>query len=544
MSLSSWLPSLFSNSEQWLNRYASGNGTHCSPVSFASVRLPNIQVVALTAEPRENYTYYPPDPVPGGFENATVHGLNFCNITVTYTHPGWNDTIVTSIFLPTKNWNGRYQAHGGGGWLTGGSGTLVSGIMTSLGDGFSVSTTDGGHVSDTTSLEGLASPWALSSPGNVNWPLLIDFASLALHEMADLSKSAIKALFDEPQKYSYFYGGSQGGRQGHMFAQRYPEDFDGIVALFPAINWTPLMALIAWPVFVMDKEGVYPPACEINAITVAAIEACDPLDGVVDGIISRPGLCTFNAHSVVGKKIDCEGTASTISEGAAIVTQATWDGPRSSTGEFQWYGYLRGSNISAPGSVAATTCTVDNSTGIQSCKVAPSDVLFGQTWFDYWVQKYANATIRNITHEQWDDLLHASYQEYESVMDTSESDLSRFKRAGGKMITWHGLQDIPITANGTADHYDRVTARDPQVHDYYRFFLAPGSEHTYVGNIRVPDSNKYLVEWVEKGIAPDVLRQKGVDPKGNPLERDICAYPKVQHYIGGDSTKPEAFICV
>ncbi|CAO2655638.1 Nn.00g044410.m01.CDS01 [Neocucurbitaria sp. VM-36] len=539
MSSTSWLPSLFTNSEQWVSRYTSGNWT-CSPSSFATVDLPNIEVLTLTAEPRDNYTYVPPPPYDQSFEPTP--GLNFCNLTVSYTHPGWNDTIVTSIFLPTQNWNGRYQAHGGGGMVTGGSGTLFAGIMTALAEGFAVSTTDGGHISDGIALGGSESPWTLTSPGNVNWPLLIDFASLALHEMAVLSKAAVQDFYEESPKYSYWFGGSQGGRQGQMFSQQYPKDFDGIVALFPAINWNQLAAQIAWPVFVMDKAGIYPPPCETNAITEAAIAACDPLDGVEDGLISRPGLCTFDAHSVVGKAIDCEGAPSNISEGAAIIAQATWDGPRSSTGEFYWYGYLRGSNISQPGTPAGTSCTVDNSTGVRTCEA--NAFLIGQVWYNYWVQKYADASIRNITHEEWDDLVYASTQEYESVLGTSNPDLSRFKRAGGKMITWHGLIDDLISPNGTVDHYDRVTALDPEVHDYYRFFLAPGIGHEFLGAINVPDTVKSIIEWVEHDVAPEVLRETGVDPKGNKVDRDICPYPKVQHYVGGNSTKAEAFECV
>ncbi|KAJ4371349.1 hypothetical protein N0V83_004566 [Neocucurbitaria cava] len=522
MSSPSSLSSLFTNSEQWLSGYASGNGTHCSQASFTTVDLPNIEIVTLSAEPRDNYTYVPP-PIYG----ASLPGLNFCNVTVTYTHPGWNDTIVTTIFLPTKNWNGRYQANGGAGFVTGGSGVLFAGIMNSLAEGFAVSTTDGGHLSDVSALSGLSNPWALSSPGNVNWPLLIDFASLSLHEMAVLSKAAVQDFYEEPAKYSYFFGGSQGGRQGHMFSQQYPKDFDGIIALFPAINWNKLAAQIAWPVFIMDKEGVYPPPCETDSITKAAIEACDPLDGVVDGLISRPDLCTFEAHSVVGQAIDCEGTPSTISKSAAVIAQATWDGPRSSTGEFQWYGYLRGANISAPGTPAGTACTTDNSTGAKTCEPAP--FYAGQTWFVNWVKKYADSSIRNITHEEWDDLLYASAQEYESVVETANPDLSRFKRAGGKMITWHGLQDNLISSNSTVNHYDRVTAFDPEVHDYYRW---------YEGTVQA------IVDWVENGVAPETLREVGVDPKGNAVERDICLYPKVQHYVGGNSTKAEAFACV
>ena len=342
--------------------------------------------------------------------------------------------------------------------------------------------------------------------------------------------------------YTNFLGGSQGGRQGHQMAQRYPEDFNGIIGLFSAMNWNELAATMAWPAFVMDREGVYPAPCELDAITRAAIDACDSLDGLKDGLISRPDLCKFEARSVVGQEIDCEGSRLTISQGAATVAQATWNGPRSSTGAFQWYGYLRGTNISGPASPATTTCEVDHNTGKRTCQATPNNI--PQAWYNSWVLKNNSATIRNITHQQWDDLLHASKQEFESVVGTSDPDLSRFKRAGGKMLTWHGTLDALIPLNSTANYFDRVTALDPQVHDFYRFFVVPGIVHELGTVIQIPDTQNALIQWVEHGIAPDVLRSVGKDPLGNPLERDLCPYPKVQHYIGGDSTKAEAFTCV
>ncbi|KAH7384456.1 hypothetical protein BKA66DRAFT_78537 [Pyrenochaeta sp. MPI-SDFR-AT-0127] len=144
MSTNNLLPTLFSQSEQWLTRYASGNGSYCSSSSFTGVDLPNIQILDLSAEPRHNFTMMPIVHYPGP-DHAPVPPLYFCNVTVSYTHPGWDDTIVTTIFLPTKNWNGRYQGHGGGGWVTGGSDALFYGILPALAEGFAVSTTDGGH---------------------------------------------------------------------------------------------------------------------------------------------------------------------------------------------------------------------------------------------------------------------------------------------------------------------------------------------------------------------------------------------------------------
>lgn len=536
-----WSRNPWANSEHWHSRSAMGTSNLCSPSSLQLPDFPNLKILSLDAAPRANWTFEYPylagmptkDPIPN---------LDFCNITITYTHQGWDDVITTTTFLPTKNWNSRFEAHGGAGFMTGGVGTFSGTIMPSLAQGFAVSTTDGGHLSDFVASLAYSIPWAFASPGNINWPLLIDFAYQGIHEMGVLAKSAVEAFYGEPPKYSYFYGGSTGGRQSHMLAQRYPEDFDGILALYPAINWNHIVASTLWTMFIMDREGVYPAACEMEAITAAAVEACDTLDGVEDGIISYPGACHFDPQQVVGRKYDCDGVASTISSGAATVAKETWAGPHSACGKPLWFGYSIGANISGIFGAARTTCQADEKTGVETCQPLPFSI--GYVWATHWVKKDPTYSLRNLTHEQFDDIVHAALQEYESAMETADPDLSGFKKAGGKIINWHGTLDQIIPVNGSVHYYENLLRLDPQAGDYYRFFLAPGISHTADGPITVPDMNKYIVDWVENGIAPDTLRQVGVDQNGTSFERNLCAYPKVQHYVGGDSATAAAFECV
>ena len=441
MSLITPIPSLFSDSAQWISRHNPTSSDYCNPTTFANVDFSGIDIIDLSVRPQNNYTFIPDPSLATPPLDKPLPGLNFCNVTITYDHPGWNDSIVTSIYLPI-DWNGRYVANGGAGLTTGGIGLLSTGIMGQLNEGFAVSTTDGGHSS---SLFAPASTWALSSPGVVNLPLLVDFAYVSLHDMVLLSKCAMEEFYKEPAHYSYWFGGSQGGRQGHQMAQKYPQDFDGIMALLPAINWVELVHVISWPSFFMDQLQYYPAPCKMEAITKAAIDACDSLDGVEDGLISRPSLCTFEAASVVNQTIDCEGSPLIISEQAAAVVQAVWDGPRSSNGSFQWYGHLRGANLSDPISPAATSCSFDNSTGIRTCDATPFPL--GQEWYSSWVLKNNSASIRNISHQQFDDLLDASRREYESIIETANPDLSQFKANGGKMLTWHGKFSIVTKTN-------------------------------------------------------------------------------------------------
>ncbi|KAH7071419.1 Tannase/feruloyl esterase [Paraphoma chrysanthemicola] len=536
MAANNFYSSLFLNSQQWLARY---NDSLCSSNAFSGITLPNIDVVSITAVPFKNYTYQYPAYVP---PTPDISSLNFCNVTITYNHPGYNDTINTSVYLPTKDWNGRYQAAGGSGFSTGGTGTLFITALDGLSKGFVVSTTDGGHSSSLAVQSGADNAWALTSPGNANWNLVADFSYIALHEMVSLSKNFTEIFYGQAPSFSYYYGGSQGGRQGYQYAQRFPYDFDGIVALFPAIEWSKLMALLAWPSIVMELNKVYPPSCETGAITTAVIEACDSLDGVVDGIISRPDLCTFNAYSVIGKTISCEGTQSSISKAAALVMSEAWNGPRYSNGKTFFHGFVKGTDISSPGNPAATTCTTNNSTGEQTC--AFSGTPLGPGWFGSFVLKDLNATFKNITFDQWDELNRLSRQEYDSLLETADPDLSLFKEAGGKLLTWHGLADPLISANNTEVYHDQVKQLDPKLDDFYRLFLMAGGVHSTIGPIQVKNIQNYIVNWVEKGNAPETILATGTDPTGKPYNRNLCKFPRVQHYIGGNSSIPEAYKCV
>lgn len=526
---------------QWLADTTGHFPNPCSQGSVSLPEFPDLDILSLEVTAHHDYTFTPPS-ADFGESQDPITGLDFCNITVAYTHPGWNDKIVVTTYLPTKNeWNGRLMANGGGGFITGGLSMVQSTMIPGLAGGYAVTTTDGGHTSTAADAAPETVSWALTSPGNVNWPLLVDFASVALHDLSTVGKAVVEAFYGQPADYSYFYGSSTGGRQGHMLAQRYPNDFDGLLAIHPAMDWTRFLWANIWPPFVMDKLNIYPRPCELNAFTDAAIASCDALDGVEDGIISRLDLCDFDPHDVVGKEFDCDGVTSAFTSGGATIARAAWDGPRSETGEFQWYGFAKSANISQPGIGAAVTeCDEDG----ENCNAIPFAI--SHTWAKYWVKKDPDFDMRRITHEVWDELFHASVNEYNSVIGTEDPDLSGLRKSGAKMINWHGVEDQAIPVNGSVHYYDRVLARDPDVQEYYRFFVAPGASHCLTCGL-VPPVMKMMdiiVGWVEKGVAPDTLPVAGDNRDGVRLERDICMYPRVQHYVGGDMTKASSFKCV
>jgi hypothetical protein len=401
-------------------------------------------VLDLTATIVQNYT--------GAYDPATnsnsiaARNIDFCNVTVTYTHEGQNETINVETWLPINKWNGRLQAVGGGGWVAGRFSVSYPAMDDALGEGYVATTTDGGLGTATS-----PDPWALNSPGNVNLYALQNLASRSLNDQSLIAKDVTKSFYGQPAKFSYWNGCSQGGRQGFMLAQRYPEAYDGIAAGAPAINWNKLFFNAAWAQVMMSMTKQFPTKCELDALREAAVASCDLLDGVADGIISDVDNCFFDPFSVVGSVRNCTSTgkAVTISEGAAAIANATWEGPRGPDGEFLWYGVDFASDLTgSDGSdgtpfqlaIATTTCDAND-----KCTGAPAGL--GEAWLQLFVKKDPewNYTLVNSV-EEYTRLFKSAFQEYESIIETADPDLSEYRKAGGKIMTYHGLVSFPSCA--------------------------------------------------------------------------------------------------
>ncbi|KAM3068381.1 hypothetical protein ACMFMG_009518 [Clarireedia jacksonii] len=510
---------------------AAGANAICSSSSIPYPDLAGAKFLSLEAIPVLNYSLIPSSGSLTDTPPATTStSISFCNVSLVYTHPGEGDKINVQVWLPAaSSWNQRFMGTGGGALATG---TFDRALSPAIASGYSAASTDGGHNPNLLSAE----PWALISPGNVNLYLLQDFASVALNDMAVIGKAVTESFYGVKPKYSYWNGCSTGGRQGHMMAQRYPTAYDGIHASAPAINWGEMVPGTYWPQFVMNQLKVYPSACEMNAITAAAVKACDDLDGVVDGVISAVGLCHFNASSVVGSVATCsDNSTQIVSSGAAAVAQATWDGAKTSKGAFQWYGVTHNSPLTG---LAGTTCDASNS----NCVEAPFQA--NVDWIKLWIKKNASYPIANTTHKEWDSIFHASVQQWTSMIGTNDPDLSEFRDAGGKMLTVHGLADQLIPTNGTSDYYQKVEKLDPNVRDYYRFYEAPGMEHCGGGSGPMPqDMMGALRRWVEDGVAPETLPAQTTTSNGTVRAINLCQYPLVNAYKGGDINKASSYEC-
>lgn len=505
-------------------------------------QLPGVQVLNISTALATNFSFT------GNTNWVTTKtqwsNLNFCNVSVEYTHPGYDDLVTTWLLLPDPaEWNGRLSAGGGSGWSAVLGNLLVVPLVA---DGFATVTTDGGVPYNQLS----SSDWALAGnvTGDPDVERLNTFASKALHEMAVIGKAVTKSFFNRSPSRSYFIGCSQGGRQGNMLAQRYPEDFDGIAAIAPAVNWGQLFSSLLWPSQVQREFDHFPPLCETYAVTAAAVQACDAADGLMDGVISDIG-CTFDPLTLSGRSYSCNGVNQTYNDKTLNIMKGIWGGTRNAYGESTWYGYGLQANLT---SVAGTICPTPGNAS--SCQ--PGSFPLSDDWFRYWIAADPNFSYANLTLPEFARLSQLGIQQYDSIIGTREPDIRAFRDAGGKMITWHGLADELIPTKGSIDYHNRVRAVDGTVDDYFRLFLAPGTTHCFPGAGPFPvELVDDLVQWVEQGYAPEQLRAiniTNVDPatgklKGNNTAahgRPLCLYPQIQHYNGGDPDLLSSWSCI
>jgi len=322
-----------------------------------------------------------------------------------------------------------------------------------------------------------------------------------------------------------------------MLAQRYPDAFDGILAAAPALNWVPVMTSLYQPQAVMNGLGEFPPNCEFEAITSRAIAACDGLDGVYDGIIDQPAVCRFDPFTVVGEPIACGNrTNATISQTAAIVANETWSSLLTPQGRPLYPGFTYDSEIT---SVTDTDCAAAG-----NCSSTAWDI--GADWFQYFIAKNASFDLRTITAANISQLVHAGYQEYDSIIGTNDPDLTNLKNSGTKLLSWHGSADNYIPVGGSTQYYDRVSALDAGVHEYFKLFVAPGVAHCGGGVGAAPIAIlDQLVAWVENGTSPQTVPAKGTRPvNGTLLERNLCAYPSISVYQGGNASSASSYGCI
>lgn len=198
----------------------------CRNDAFPNPKIPGVSISHLQVTEAHRCAPWPYAP---GSLLADERPINFCNVTLTYTHPGWNDEVNIYVWLPLdeKDWNGRFLGTGGGGWAAG----FEGGLAPAVGLGYAAAMTDAGHNAMGAGAKAATDgSWLLHGPGVVNLPLLYDFAYVALDDMTAIAKRMVESFYGRPAEYSYWSDCSTGGRQGMAQAQRFPENYNGILS--------------------------------------------------------------------------------------------------------------------------------------------------------------------------------------------------------------------------------------------------------------------------------------------------------------------------
>ncbi|KAF9873884.1 tannase and feruloyl esterase [Colletotrichum karsti] len=517
-----------------------GSSKHCAPTTFRFPALEGADVVRVLAQPVTDLgapTTRTPATTPEGRAAIPSSGVSFCNVTVEYVHAGSDDLTRVQVWLPPAGaWNGRFVGVGGGGYSAGQFGSEK--IVATLAEGYATSATDAGH--DYRTWE--EAPWALNDDGTINERLLTNYAHVAVHDMTVIAKQIVAQFYARPAAYSYWSGCSTGGRQGVIEAQRYPGDYDGILAGAPAVNQPSLIVSTYWPQFVMNRMGVYPHVCELVMMTRLAVEACDEMDGVRDGVIADPDACDFDPESVVGRELDCGDKRMNMSAATARIAREIWRGPHDAEGRPLW---LKGYPIGAPFTGRFGLGNVNCSVPDRPCTGHPFRM--SVEWIRNLVHKDPGYDVAGMDYADLEAAFEQSRREYEGLIGANDPDLSEFKRLGKKMISWHGLADECVTMRTSRDYYDKVLERDGKADRYYRHFEAPGLYHCYGlnGTFYPLKGLETLRAWVEEGSFPEVLegfKLSGGNESDAPT-RPLCAYPAKSKFKGGDPERRDSWGC-
>jgi hypothetical protein len=441
----------------------------------------------------------------------------FCEVSgVVSPVPGSHIGVVYR--LPDR-WNGKLLGLGGGGWA---GNVRLETAAAGLNRGYATAQTDAGH--DTTSLWGTA--WAESQPQ------VDDFAHRAIHLMTTTGKAVVAEYYGEPQKRAYFQGCSTGGRQGLMEAQRYPDDYNGVIAGAPVYTLTTqTTGLLRSQAF--SKPGAGVSAAQLSLLNDAALAACDTADGVKDGIVPDPRACKFNPAVLQCKQGQSVDSCLTSAQVTAV--RAMYSGVKTPHGEFAAYPLSRGGErgwdrfiATSPPADAKAPGTSASGGGMGGLRT----LLFSDANFD--LSKFGVdrdfATVRSS----------AFAKEYEA----KDPNLAPFFSKGGKLILWHGFDDPGPSPLGTIEYYQNVQKATgaAEVNSDMRFYLLPGVYHCRGGpGADTFDSVAALDAWVDQGKPPETLLAKRTDGK---LSRPLCRYPAEPHYKGsGDPGSAESFEC-
>jgi Tannase and feruloyl esterase len=492
---------------------------------LANLKLPETTITSAVVVPAGPFEV--PGRAPGAFGGGgqtppPVDMPSFCRVSGNI-----DPTNHFEVWLPMEDaWNGRFEMVGGGGL----AGVISYGAMVpAVKAGYVTSSTDTGHqVGD--------DAWLRDKQK------VIDYGYRSVHETAAKSKAILAAFYGKPADHNYFNGCSTGGRQGLMEAQRYPDDFDGIVS-GAAVNWFVYTHVTQ---LYMQRMAQRSPAytlseANLETVTKAVMAQCDMIDGVKDNLLTDPRKCNFDAGTLLCKKGE---TKDCLTADQIDTVRKFYQGPvNPTTKEAFWVGMEPGGE-SPMGFIHGWTFQ-------EGTADAPTDIplhYFRDMVFqdDNWDWKKFD----------FDKDVQTTQDRTGQILNAIDPNLDAFNGHGGKIIIYHGWDDPLIFPEGTVRYYEEVVdhekaanADDPMgaTQSFARLYMVPGMGHCRGGPEATDnfDMQSAVEAWVEKGQAPQAIAATHKDMTGAvTMSRPLCPYPQEAKYDGtGDPTKAESFSC-
>lgn len=530
--------------------------TAAAPGDCAALRtldIPNVEIrIAKVVE--GSYT----EDVSVGRPMRTYDNLPaFCRV-YGFARPVPESRIGFEVWMPMKGWTGRLHMIGGGAYV---SNISYEEMIPRLTDGEVAVGTDTGH-SGTDLIFG----WN-------HRDRIIDFGYRAVHESVVAAKAVTAAFYGEPAKWSYFSGCSTGGYQGLSEAQRYPDDFDGIISCAPGNNRTNLTLAFLWNYLANHRPGDDSRQIlsndDLRFLNRRVVAACDTIDGVADGVIAYPPACRFDIATLACRGEAKAGTC--LTQEQIDAARKIYAGPKHArTGEQLYPGYPFGSE----GVVPDAHATRPGWSGYWSETANPGEPSRADM-FRYWV---FNDPKWNWWTFDWAADVDAMHRRLAPIFDAVDPNLERFATSGGKMMMVMGWLDPVGSPIEAINYYEQVEAlgrgetvaeRRADTQHFLRLYMVPGMGHSAEGpgathfssstRDSVPpvsdathDVKAALYAWVEKGEAPGALIatryvDDGVDhaPGTAPIafQRPVCVYPERPVYRGGPTEKASSFAC-
>jgi hypothetical protein len=439
----------------------------------------------------------------------------YCEVTALITPvPG---SRITAIYRLPENWNGRLLGLGGGGW----AGNLYLSMPLSgpgraadlgLPRGYATAQTDGGHSSTSP----IDISWIRNNPAAVT-----DFSHRAIHEMTVLGKHIVASYYGRAVTRSYYQGCSTGGRMGMMETQRYPDDYDGVIAGAPVYS-----LLVQSSNTVRDQifkaPGAAIPPEQMKLVNEAVLATCDAVDGLKDGVVTDPRRCNWNPKALQCKKDVVDSSCLTSPQVEAL--NEAYRTVRTRAGIVGNYGLTRGGEAGwnpFVSTIPGPRHVLNGDLG----ELIP--LMFGDSGFDpakFDIEKQQAAIHRT---------------PFAAEYEASSTDLSKFFKRGGKLLLWHGFDDPGPSPFATIDYYERAVKANGETR--LRLFVVPGVYHCMNGpGADTFDPLTAMEKWVEQGTVPETMVAKN---RSAGFERPVCAWPKLPYYRSGDPASAASFVC-